>query len=35
VLVTIPDHPGRSGVGPMAGSKVNTMEDDEHDPPCK
>jgi hypothetical protein len=35
VAVTIPDHPGRSGVGPMAGSRINTMDDDEHDPPCK
>jgi len=33
--VTIPDHPGKSGVGPMAGSKINTIDDDEHDPPSK
>ncbi len=33
--VTIPDHPGRSGFGPMAGSKINTIDDDEHDPPSK
>jgi len=29
VLVTIPDHPGRQGVGPMAGSKV-VKEEPEH-----
>lgn len=33
--VTIPDHVGRSGFGPMAGAKVNTIENDEHDPPAK
>jgi len=33
--VTIPDHPGKGGVGPMAGSKINTIDDDEHDPPSK
>ena len=34
IAVTIPDHPGRSGAGPMAGSKINSIDDDEHDPPC-
>ncbi len=34
-LVTIPDHPGKSGAGPMAGSKINSIDDDEHDPPSK
>jgi len=33
--VTIPDHPGRGGFGPMAGSKINTIDGDEHDPPSK
>ena len=33
--VTIPDHPGKSGFGPMAGSKINSIDDDEHDPPSK
>lgn len=35
VPVTIPDHPGRSGAGPLAGSRLATMDDDEHDPPRK
>jgi Lysyl oxidase len=30
VTVTIPDHPGRSGFGPAAGSIVQTSEGDEH-----
>ena len=30
VTVTIPDHPGRSGSGPAAGSIVQTSEGDEH-----
>ena len=30
VTVTIPDHPGRSGFGPAAGSIVQTTEGDEH-----
>jgi lysyl oxidase len=33
--VTIPEHPGRSGVGPMAGSQINSIDGDEHDPPRK
>lgn len=33
--VTIPDHPGKSGFGPMAGSKITSIDDDEHDPPSK
>ena len=33
--VAIPDHPGKSGFGPMAGSKINSIDDDEHDPPSK
>src|SRR5205085_10327282 len=33
--VTIPDHPGKEGSGPMAGSKINSIDDDEHDPPSK
>jgi hypothetical protein len=33
VPVTIPDHPGRSGVGPLAGSQINSIDDNEHDPP--
>jgi Lysyl oxidase len=35
VAVTIPDHPGKSGAGPMAGSVINTIDNDEHDPPSK
>ncbi|MEA2603477.1 MAG: hypothetical protein QOF89_4469 [Acidobacteriota bacterium] len=30
VLITIPDHPGRSGYGPQAGSPVSTKESPEH-----
>ena len=30
VTVDIPDHPGRSGSGPMAGTPVPNTEDDEH-----
>jgi hypothetical protein len=30
VTVDIPDYPGRSGSGPMAGTPVPTTEDDEH-----
>jgi len=30
VLVTIPDHPGRSGVGPLAGTKPLDKEPNEH-----
>jgi hypothetical protein len=33
--VTIPDHPGKGGFGPMANSKINSIDDDEHDPPSK
>jgi hypothetical protein len=33
--VTIPDHPGKGGSGPLANSKINTIDDDEHDPPVK
>jgi len=33
--VTIPDHPGKGGFGPMAGSKINSIDDEEHDPPSK
>jgi hypothetical protein len=33
--VAIPDHPGRSGVGPLAGSQINSIDSDEHDPPRK
>ena len=33
--VTIPDHPGKTGSGPMAGSKINSIDNDEHDPPSK
>jgi len=33
--VTIPDHPGKGGFGPMAGSKINSIDSDEHDPPSK
>src|SRR3989449_11780859 len=29
-IVDIPDHPGREGVGPMAGTPVPVTEDDEH-----
>jgi hypothetical protein len=31
VTIKIPDHPGRSGAGPMAGTPVPTEEHDEHD----
>lgn len=34
VRITIPSHPGRSGVGPMAGTAVPTVEHDEHDNKC-
>jgi len=34
VRVTIPSHPGRSGVGPMSGTAVATEEHDEHDNKC-
>jgi hypothetical protein len=34
-LITIPDHVGRSGYGPLAGSKINPIDSDEHDPPAK
>ena len=30
VTVDIPDHPGKTGVGPMAGTPVPNTEDDEH-----
>ena len=30
VLITIPDHPGKTGVGPLAGSDVPKKEDPEH-----
>jgi len=30
VLITIPDHPGKTGVGPLAGSPVSNTEDPEH-----
>ena len=33
--VTIPAHPGKGGFGPMANSKVNSIDEDEHDPPSK
>ena len=33
--ITIPSHPGRSGVGPMAGTAVHTEERDEHGNACK
>jgi len=33
--VAIPDRPGRTGIGPLAGSKVGTIDSDEHDPPSK
>lgn len=33
--VAIPDHPGKGGFGPMAGSKINSIDNDEHDPPSK
>jgi lysyl oxidase len=35
VPVTIPDHPGKHGTGPLAGSQINSIDDDEHDPPNK
>jgi hypothetical protein len=34
VRIKIPSHPGRSGVGPMAGTAVPTEEHDEHDNKC-
>lgn len=33
VPVVIPDHPGRSGAGPLAGSQINSIDGNEHDPP--
>jgi hypothetical protein len=33
--ITIPEHPGRSGFGPLAGSQINSIDNDEHDPPSK
>lgn len=33
--VTIPDHVGRGGFGPLAGSKIRSIDGDEHDPPAK
>ena len=33
--VTIPNRVGRSGFGPLAGSNINTIDGDEHDPPVK
>ena len=33
--VTIPDRVGRTGFGPLAGSQINTIDNDEHDPPVK
>ncbi len=33
--VTIPDHPGKGGSGPMANSKIDSIDSDEHDPPSK
>jgi hypothetical protein len=30
--VTIPDHPGKGGFGPLANSPINTSDDDEHEP---
>ena len=35
VAVTIPNRVGRSGFGPLAGSKINTIDNAEHDPPVK
>lgn len=35
VSVTIPDHPGKSGFGPLAGSQINSIDDSEHDPPSR
>jgi hypothetical protein len=35
VSVKIPARPGRTGVGPMAGSQINGIDNDEHDPPQK
>ena len=35
VLITIPDRLGKTGYGPLAGSNINTIESDEHDPPVK
>jgi hypothetical protein len=33
--VTIPDHPGKDGFGPMARSQINSIDGDEHDRPSK
>ena len=35
VAVTIPNRVGRSGFGPLAGSQINGIDNDEHDPPVK
>ncbi len=38
VLVTIPDHPGKQAVGPLANTsqaKADASDDDEHSPPVK
>lgn len=33
--VTIPDRVGRSGFGPLAGSQIKAIDNEEHDPPVK
>jgi hypothetical protein len=33
--VTIPNRVGRSGFGPLAGSQINSIDNEEHDPPVK
>jgi hypothetical protein len=33
--ITIPDRPGRTGIGPLAGSNLTPNDSDEHDPPSK
>lgn len=33
--VTIPDRVGRTGHGPLAGSQIKTIDNEEHDPPVK
>ena len=35
VAVTIPNRVGRSGFGPLAGSQINSVDNEEHDPPVK
>jgi hypothetical protein len=35
VRVTVPNRVGRTGFGPLAGSQINSIDNEEHDPPVK